>query len=62
MKTLLLKLLKWVGLKRLLSMVWDSVIYPELKKYVKKTDKVQWDDNALEFLNGIVKYIINNKI
>lgn len=62
MKTLLLKALKMIGLKRLLSMVWSSILYPELKKYVQKTESVQWDDSFLDFLDGVIKYIINNKI
>lgn len=54
MNAIVKKLLAMVGLKRLLRIAWLSVIYPALKKYVKETEDVKWDDNFLEFLNGVV--------
>lgn len=44
-------------LLKLISGVFDSVIFPYAREYVAKTDN-SWDDKAIEFLEAIEKYAI----
>jgi hypothetical protein len=44
-------------IKKALSWAYVEFIYPEAKKYVKSTTN-KYDDQALEFLNNLVKDLL----
>lgn len=56
MNAILAKLLSAMGWKKLLLMVW-AVAHKELAKRAANTEDVEWDDDAVKFVDDLVKAI-----
>lgn len=56
MKTILLNLIKVIGLGTLVGYVWE-IVYEELERLSKESEAA-WDDKALEVVDKIVDTII----
>ena len=56
-KSLLLKLLKMIGLRQLISLVWYKFIVPEVDKKVKDSEP-DWDNKVWEKVKEYAPKII----
>lgn len=56
MNAILGKLLAVMGWKKLMLMVW-AVAHKELAKRAADTQDVEWDDDAVKFVDDLVKAI-----
>lgn len=57
---LLKTLLKLFGWQKLMLMLW-KIAYAELQKLAQKTERTQFDDNLVEFLNQLISTIAGAK-
>ena len=56
---LIMKVLRLVGLRTLLNLVWKKAVFPKLKELVEESDE-EWDDELLEFIDSHVIKAISN--
>ena len=57
--SMLKTILKLVGWQKLFLMVWD-IVYPELDKLCKKSERTQVDDRVLAAVNEIVLIVLKS--
>lgn len=57
-KSLLVKLLKAIGLRQVIALVWYKVIVPEVDKRVKASDE-DWDDKLWQKIKEYAPVIIS---
>ena len=58
-KIIALRLLKMIGIKSIIRMGWEHLIYPTLKEWTEDNSIESWDEALLDFVNKNINKAID---